>query len=155
MQRQQSNLRTAQEAWVDSPEPPERRAADAARHVQCKVAARVPAQHVGKARTVEYPLIHLSPQHVLRLHRTEDRKADLTAVRVPGEHDIHPGARGPCHDLRRVREQKREPVRRGQRLQRQVQIVVTVLAASIGASLIWPNAKQASEGKTGSMFGRS
>jgi tellurite resistance protein TerC len=33
-------------------------------------------------------------------------------------------------------------------------VVVTVLAASIGASLIWPNAKQESEGKTGSMFGR-
>jgi tellurite resistance protein TerC len=33
-------------------------------------------------------------------------------------------------------------------------VVVVVLAASIIASLIWPNAKQASEGATGSMFGR-
>ena len=34
-------------------------------------------------------------------------------------------------------------------------IVVTVLVASIAASLVWPQAKQASEGKTGSLFGRS
>ncbi len=34
-------------------------------------------------------------------------------------------------------------------------IVVGVLAASIVASLVWPDAKQPSEGKTGSMFGRS
>ena len=33
-------------------------------------------------------------------------------------------------------------------------IVLSVLAASIVASLIWPNAHQPSEGKTGSMFGR-
>ncbi len=33
-------------------------------------------------------------------------------------------------------------------------VVVGVLAISIAASLIWPDAKQASEGKTGSMFGR-
>jgi tellurite resistance protein TerC len=33
-------------------------------------------------------------------------------------------------------------------------IVLGVLALSIIASLIWPQAKQASEGKTGSMFGR-
>ena len=33
-------------------------------------------------------------------------------------------------------------------------IVVTVLALSIAASLVWPAAKQASEGKTGSLFGR-
>jgi tellurite resistance protein TerC len=33
-------------------------------------------------------------------------------------------------------------------------IVVCVLAASIGASLAWPQLKPASEGKTGSMFGR-
>ena len=32
-------------------------------------------------------------------------------------------------------------------------IVVAVLAASIVASLVWPNARPASEGKTGSMFG--
>ena len=34
-------------------------------------------------------------------------------------------------------------------------IVVTVLAGSIIASLVWPQSKQASEGKTGSLFGRS
>ena len=33
-------------------------------------------------------------------------------------------------------------------------IVVSVLVASIAASLVWPQAKQASEGKTGSLFGR-
>ena len=33
-------------------------------------------------------------------------------------------------------------------------IVLSVLAASIVASLIWPHAHQTSEGKTGSMFGR-
>ncbi|HET7189224.1 MAG TPA: hypothetical protein VFI52_13805, partial [Gemmatimonadaceae bacterium] len=32
-------------------------------------------------------------------------------------------------------------------------IVVAVLAASIIASLVWPNARPESEGKTGSMFG--
>jgi tellurite resistance protein TerC len=34
-------------------------------------------------------------------------------------------------------------------------VVVVVLALSIVASLIWPHAKQPSEGKTGSMFGRA
>ncbi|MDB4880476.1 MAG: Integral rane protein TerC [Gemmatimonadetes bacterium] len=34
-------------------------------------------------------------------------------------------------------------------------VVLGVLVLSIVASLIWPQAKQASEGKTGSMFGRS
>jgi tellurite resistance protein TerC len=33
-------------------------------------------------------------------------------------------------------------------------VVLVVLAASIVASLVWPSAKQASEGETGSMFGR-
>jgi tellurite resistance protein TerC len=33
-------------------------------------------------------------------------------------------------------------------------VVLGVLALSIAASLIWPQAKPDSEGKTGSMFGR-